>query len=161
MLAEITAGVSSLKTAFDITKGILDISNSADIKSAVTAIQQELINAQQSAIEANSREAALVKTIDKLEAQIAGFEAWDAEKQRHKLEQLPPGILMYGLRPGMENGEPSHKICANCYNQSVKSLLHITGQGNGLTSWKCHRCKFEEHTGHFVDPNRGGANEYY
>ncbi|MBI4922326.1 MAG: hypothetical protein HY834_11295 [Devosia nanyangense] len=128
------------------------MSNQATINDVKLTLQQHIFDARDALSATQEKQATALKRIIDLEGEIASFKNWEAEKQRYKLETLPPGIHMYGLKPGMENGEPPHKICATCFNQGFKSLLHITGQGNGLTSWKCHRCGFEEQTGHFVDP---------
>lgn len=136
-------GLDALKTAFDIGKTIKDMDNSAVRNAAVIDLQNEILTAQ-------AAQAALVSQVSELKKEMARFETWETEKQRYELEEMPPGILAYRLKPGMENGEPAHKICANCYNRNVKSLLHSLGSANGRTKWRCHTCGFDEHSGHLV-----------
>ncbi|WET75505.1 hypothetical protein [Rhizobium croatiense] len=146
MIAETIAGLGAVKTAFEIAKTVKDMDNSVDRNLAVINLQNEILSAQ-------AAQAALVNRIGDLEKDLARFETWESEKKRYELEQLPPGIFAYRVKAGMENGEPPHKICANCYNKNNKSLLHNLGSGNGLTQWKCYSCGFAEHSGHFNPPN--------
>ncbi|MFH1795140.1 MAG: hypothetical protein ABIK36_16280 [Pseudomonadota bacterium] len=151
MLAEAMAGLGSFKTMLDLAKGLKDINDAAIRQTAAIELTEKILAAQ-------AAQGELIARIGELEKDLIRFENWESEKQRYQLEELPPGILVRSLKAGMENGEPLHKICANCYNKGVKSLLHNRGQANGLTHWKCHACGFDEKTGRFVAPqvNRGG-----
>ncbi|MER8662865.1 hypothetical protein NKH34_17155 [Mesorhizobium sp. M1148] len=148
MVGEVFAGISAFKTMFDLAKALKEMDAANIRNNAVMDLQERIMTAQ-------AAYATLAGSVGELEAQVRRFETWEAEKQRYQLEELPPGILMYRLKAGMENGEPPHKICANCYNKGIKSLLHNRGQANGLTHWRCHSCGFDEKTGTFITPQRG------
>ena len=133
MLGEIVAGLESLKAATDLVKSMNAVATQATINEVKLTLQQHIFDAREALSAAQEAQTATLKRIGELEQEIASFKNWEAEKQRYQLETLPPGIHVYGLKRGMEQGEPPHKICATCYNQGFKSLLHIVGQGNGLT----------------------------
>lgn len=152
MVGEVFAGISAFKTMFDLAKALKEMDAANIRNSAVMDLQDRIMTAQ-------AAYAALASTVSDLEAQVRRFETWEAEKQRYQLEELPPGILMYRLKAGMENGEPPHKICANCYNKGEKAFLYNLGTGNGLTHWKCHSCGFTEHSGHYIEPRRDRGND--
>jgi hypothetical protein len=63
----------ALKTAFDMAKGLKDIDNAVSRNAAVIELQENILAAQQA-------QAALIKRIDDLEKEVAGFEAWEREK---------------------------------------------------------------------------------
>ena len=46
MVAEVFAGVSALKTAFDIAKGLKDIDDAARRNAAVIELQEKILSAQ-------------------------------------------------------------------------------------------------------------------
>ena len=138
----IVAAISGLKTATEIAKGIMDIKSVSEVQGKVIDLQSVILSAQSSALTAQSEQFSLQDKIRELEAEITKLSIWENERGRYQLEELPPGILVYKLKAGMENGEPRHRICATCYNKGIKSLLHIIGEGNGLTSWKCYGCGF-------------------
>lgn len=155
MLAEAITGLGTFKTMLDMAKGLKDINDAAIRNTAIVELTEKIIAAQ-------AAQTALITRVGELEKELVRFENWETEKQRYEMETLPPGIHMYRLKAGMENGEPPHKVCADCYNKGVKSLLHNTGTFNGQTHWKCHSCGFDETTGSFVPPpvNRGGDDPW-
>jgi hypothetical protein len=152
MVVGVTDALSALKSAGELVKTLMDLRDVSIVQSKAIELQREIFTAQQGALASQESQLALLKRVSDLERELMRFENWEAEKQRYQLETLPPGIHMYRLKQGMEHGEPPHKICANCYNKGVKSLLHISSQGSGLTEWKCHACGFKEDSGHYERP---------
>jgi hypothetical protein len=71
---------------------------------------------------------------------MAKLEGWEREKKRYQLEQLPPGVFVYALKPDMAAGEPLHQICQTCYQRGKKSILHSSERASGLHNLECHEC---------------------
>src|SRR5579864_1037972 len=65
------------------------------------------------------------KRIDDLEKEVAGFENWETEKQRYQLTDFGGNSFAYSLKPQAANGEPSHRICPNCYERGQKAILQF------------------------------------
>lgn len=155
MVGEAMTGLAIFKSLLDTASGLKDIHDA-------TVRDQVAFTLQRQILEAQSAQFALVEEVGDLKVRLAKLENWETEKQRYQLEKLEPGIYMYGLKPGMDNGETQHKLCATCYNDGFKSILHSTGEGNGLRNWKCQKCGFEEHSGQWINPvPDGGPNDYY
>jgi hypothetical protein len=133
MVAELFAGVSALKTAFDIAKGLKDIDDATRRNAAVIELQEKILSAQQS-------QSALVETVSVLEKTIAELKAWEADKQRYELKAITPGVFVFALKPSMTNGAPHHYICANCYASGKKSYLQQDISGSYYDQFKCQRC---------------------
>lgn len=146
MVGEIGAALTSLKTAFDLAKGISEIAKSADIQGAVIGLQHQILQAQESALSARDRESTLLQQIADLKSELATFQSWEQEKARYSLEVLPPGISMYGLIPEQANGEPDHKLCAICFHKGIKTILN-SAPYDGQTKWTCRVCNTNEFTG--------------
>ena len=118
------AGVaSSLNAASQIAKSLIGLRDATVIQAKVIELQGEIISAQNGALASQAEQAALLKQVGDLEAQIAALKEWETEKQRYELKELKPGALAYSLKESMANGEPRHEICANCYSQGFKSIL--------------------------------------
>lgn len=147
MVSEIAAGLGALKSAYDLAKGMIDLKNATDINKVIYDIQKQLLEAQ-------SQYSALMSRNKELEDESMQMKNWEADKQRYQLKELPPGIFVCVTKVGMEGSEPTHHICANCYNKNIKSLLHNLGSGNGLTRWKCYECGFDENSGIFIEPTQ-------
>ena len=132
--AEVYAGISALKSAFDIAKGLKDIDNAARRNSAVIELQEKILSAQ-------SEQASLIDTVSQLKNRVAQLEAWDADKQRYTLTDFGSGLLAYALKDSVANGEPPHYLCAQCYNDKIKSILQTETRNPGRCHvLACHRC---------------------
>lgn len=145
MVEGLYAGYQGFTALMSLAQQALKIRDAAGIQPIIVEFTSKLMDAQQ-------HHALLVKRITDLEQQLMKFENWETEKQRYELVKLEPGIFLRRVKVGMENGEPAHEICANCYDNGKKSLLHNLGHVNGLTHWKCHSCGFDERSGAFNAP---------
>jgi hypothetical protein len=76
MVAEAFAGLSAIKSAFEIAKGLKDINDITRRNAAVIELQEKILSAQ-------SKQADLVESIRELRARVAELQTWDTEKQRY------------------------------------------------------------------------------
>jgi hypothetical protein len=116
MAAELIMGLNAFKTMFDMAKGLQNIHDTTTHDRAVIDLQREIIAAQ-------AQQSSLIDGIGKLEKEVTTLKAWDADKQRYKLVEMKPGVLVYAPKEGMENGEPPHHLCTSCYQTGLKSIL--------------------------------------
>ena len=100
------------------------------------------IDLQREILAAQAQQSALIENVSKLEKEVTALKAWDADKQRYELKDLWRGFFAFIPKEGMENGEPAHAICANCYQRGFKSFLQSSGHPViHDRSWDCHACK--------------------
>ena len=107
-VGEIFAGISGLKTVMDTLKGFKDISDANTRNAVAVELQQKILAAYQAQM-------TLTEQIGNLEKEVAQFKNWEAEKDRYKLTDFGGGTFAYALKPDKANGEPPHRICANCF----------------------------------------------
>src|SRR5262249_55676549 len=147
MVAEVFAGLSAFNSMFSIAKSLKDMNDAVVRNAAISELWEQIIAAQ-------TRYSAAVEQIHDLEKQLSKFETWEAEKKRYQLQKLPPGVFVYVLKPEMASGEPTHRLCAKCYQNDKKSIL----QESGSDYMKCHECGSEFYPyGH----SGGGATHDY
>lgn len=130
MVAEVFAGLSALKAAFDLTKGLKEINDAAIRNGAIIDLQEKIRDAQQT-------QSALVERVRDLEAQAARLKTWEVEKQRYQLAEVAPRQYAYVLRPEEKDCEPPHWICPRCYEHEEKSVLQ--GFKSATFGWS-HNC---------------------
>jgi hypothetical protein len=148
MVGEAFAGLSAIKTAFDIAKGLKDIDDATRRNAAVIELQEKILSAQQT-------QSALVEQVRELEAQVVGFEKWDAEAKRYKLTDFGGNTLAYALKPEATSGEPPHRICPKCYEDKTKSILQYrTSTAFGQERYSCPNCKTDFDFGHRHRPDQ-------
>jgi hypothetical protein len=134
MVGEIFGGISALKTAFDMAKGLENIHETVARDRAIIDLQKEILAAQ-------AAQASLIENVGTLKSRVAELEAWDADKRRYKLTQIGHGMAAYTLKEGMEEGEPSHYLCAACYSEGHKSIMQTETRSPGRCEvLVCHRC---------------------
>jgi len=143
----IAAAFQSLKAAFDIGKALLQLGVSAEVSARISEMNSQILAAQESAIASRDYQFTLMKHIDDLEKQIADLEAWDAEAETYELTNMRPpnhpmgSAFAYAPKKGTHTTEPSHCICANCYQGRHKSILqHETRNPGRCKVLACHRC---------------------
>src|SRR5580700_3173673 len=141
VIAEIGAGLASLKAALELAKGLNAVAGEAKINEVKIGLQGHILDAQQALSDAREAHTADIDRIHGLEQEIVCLKDWEAEKQRYQLEEVVIGTFAYSPKPGMENGEPRHGLCANCFQQGEKSILNrkplLTGRDVVL---ECPRC---------------------
>lgn len=116
MVGEIFGGISAFKTMMDIAKAIKDMDSAVSRNAAVIDLQEQIFTA-------HAAQSALVARVSELEAEVRRLETWEAEKKRYELHEIKTGRFTRRLKPAVADGEPTHDICAQCYNNGVKSIL--------------------------------------
>ncbi|WP_067105346.1 hypothetical protein [Sphingopyxis granuli] len=145
MLAELTAGYQATKAALDITKGIQALKTEAEVNAAIIDIQRLTIEAQHSLMQAQASHTALIGRITELEQEIVRLKDWETERQRYQLRQIDSSAFAYMHKPGMENGEPAHWLCTQCFDSGHRSILQPyeaggSQRGGAQMRHRCNRC---------------------
>lgn len=140
MIAEISAGYTSLKSALDIAKGLNATNTQVQINDAKITLQQLILEAQMSLSSANEAQVASTKRIRELEEEITCLKAWDAEAERYELKNIYTGAVAYVLKPEAQGSEAPHWLCANCFTNKRKSFLQQQMQIQSTMIFKCPSC---------------------
>jgi hypothetical protein len=141
-LIPLTEGISVLKAAFDLAKGLKDLTDTARRNAAIIELQEKILTAQTAQSDA-------IDIVRMLEEKVASFETWEAEKKRYELKEFGRGAFAYALKPDAQGTEPAHQICPTCYESRRKSILQIVPGNNARTAlgirpiYRCPACKTE------------------
>jgi hypothetical protein len=127
-LGSIAALKSSLDSAIDILKAMVGLRDAAMIQDKIIELQGVILSAQSSALAANTAQFSLLDRVRDLEQEIVQLKDWEREKQRYQLNAIDRGAFAYMPKPGMEDSEPPHWLCPNCFNRRQKSFLQFKGQ---------------------------------
>ena len=127
--------------AYDLAKDLVNLRDATVRQGKVAELQRQILDAQESAIDANQERATLMETISELRRKVAELEAWNIEKQRYKKVEVTKGVIAYALKEGMESGEPAHYACTDCYSDNKISILKSEmWQPGACKVLSCHRC---------------------
>ncbi len=140
-ISAIAGTVSALKGAMDISKAMIGLHDAQAIQSKIIELNAQILEAQSSAFLANEERSTLIEHVRQLEKEVADLKAWEAEKQRYQLAELTTGVTAYAIKEEMRGAEPSHHICASCYQEGHKSILQREIRNPGMAHVDvCQRC---------------------
>jgi hypothetical protein len=127
MYAEISAAITSAKTALDIAKAANGLANHNELVSAVSEVNTKLMQATTVALASLEKQSALTSEIAKLKEKLREVEDWEGQMKRYKLHAFPTGALAHALQPGMEQGQPIHYLCTTCVSKRQPTILQPHG----------------------------------
>lgn len=144
MSAWIDAVTMPLKAASETAQSLVNVRDQIKLGDTIIKLQAQILSAQQGASAAQARELEMTEEIRSLKARVAQLETWKTEKERYRLDRLPPGVFIYSLKEEKAGGEPPHSICQTCYQRGKKSILQATvTYTDGHHRLICHECGTE------------------
>lgn len=136
-MVDIAAGYTALKTAYDIAKGLKDIDDRVKLNAAIIELQEKILAAQEVAGEARDR-------LHELETDLAARDAWEATASRYVLKDYGGNTFAYELQPDRAEGDPIHRVCPNCFEQRMRSILqHRFRDASQREHYACPSCEKE------------------
>lgn len=140
-LAEISAALTSLRAAFDLSKAMIGLRDAEAFRSKSIELQSIVLEALEKSIQARESYAAQADRIRALETEVTQLKNWDAEKANYELKNVGWGAVAYMLKPDKRNSEPPHWLCPTCFSKGQKSFLSFTGASVGRRNiYKCTGC---------------------
>lgn len=141
MMIEFNGALQSFNTLKNLISANKSLSNYNELVAAVSEVYAKLITAQSVAMASQEKQSTLTQRITELEKEIMQLKDWNREAERYQLTELTSGVFAYMVKSGMENGEPSHYLCANCFSQREKTILHLDDPGTMVRCFYfCPRC---------------------
>jgi hypothetical protein len=136
-LGSIMSVAGSLKAAGDIAKTMIGLRDETTFQLKAAELVGVIMTAQGHALTAQGEQSTLLQEKRALEDKLMEFNDWKREAERYALKDFGGQVYAYALKPGMEQGEPAHYLCVNCYSKRQKSILQcLTTDGY----FECHNC---------------------
>lgn len=142
-MVDITTLSSALQGLFalqEMLKAGYSVRNANEVAQRVAEVQSQLMPFLSTAVESQQRELTLTQRIRDLEEENIKLKNWGRERERYGLTEISTGVFAYRLKPGMENSEPAHLLCANCFTKDEKVILQAEAQGETVYRYGCPRC---------------------
>lgn len=139
-----TSAFAAIKTATGIVQGVTTTMTQVAINEVKIGLQQALLTAQQALFSAQQKASADNERARELEQEIVRLRDWSAEKQNYTLVGIQGGAAAYMLKPAMQEGQPPHWLCTNCYANGQPSILQPQAKkattGVPSVDWRCPIC---------------------
>ncbi len=151
----IAGAVSSLKTASEIVKGLVDVRDQAVFTSKAIELQRIIVDALASAATAQSEQISLVEQIRGLQSEISNFNNWESTATRYHLKDMGGSTFAYELKDGNAEVEPIHLACPRCFEKKTRSVLQFVERNYyQRDKYKCPECQSDFEFGVTVTPSR-------
>ena len=142
-MIEFSAAIQSVKVLGDILKAAQELKDSTALVAAVNEVHNKLSVAYESVINSQQSRSALQERVAELEKELNEIKDWKAEIERYQLTEFGHGVFAFTVKPGMENNEPPHKLCAACLQKRQKGYLQFSGRDGYGDHFRCSMCGTE------------------
>jgi hypothetical protein len=159
-IAAIGGALGSIKAAGEIANAMLKLHDAKALQDKTIELNRIILSAQQDAIAANAAQSELVTRISQIEKEIADLKSWEADKARYQLIDIGGGVVALAIKESMRNGEPPHRICADCAANGKKSYLQPQVQDSYYDRYKCQGCGAELSVDKGTPPQRSAHTRY-
>jgi hypothetical protein len=140
--AEISAGLTSLRAALDITKAMIGLRDAEAFRAKSIELQGLILESLDKAIESREAYSTQLDRVKTLETEVADLKAWGSEKQKYELKPNFGGAVAYMLKPEARGTEPPHWLCPQCYANGKKGFLVPADHSGGIhRNYTCLECK--------------------
>ena len=140
-----TSAFAAIKTATGFVQGVTTTMTQVAVNDVKIGLQQSLLTAQQALFSAQQKASADNERARDLEQEIVRLRDWSAEKQNYVLVGIQGGASAYMLKPAMQEGQPPHWLCTNCYQNGKPSILQPQTKkattGMPSVDWTCPVCR--------------------
>ncbi len=120
MPGEFLAAFQGAKSLYELIKATQGLSNSVEVLTAVSDVQQKLMDANAAALASQLKQSELTERVRELEAQLRESEDWKKEMERYQLVTLPTGVFARQLKQLFANREPTHYLCTACADKKKR-----------------------------------------
>lgn len=115
--------ISSLTAAKNLTTTLLELRDFDKVATATMELKGHLIQTYDHIISEKDRVSSLQTKINELEKECSRLKDWSAEKEQWSLRQIGHGNFAYVRNDFTGNFQQAQKLCAGCYDKTIKSTL--------------------------------------
>lgn len=123
MIEYLPQAMSSLSTALNIGKTLVEIRDSAKLQEAVIQFNGAIIDAQSKIMASQEERTTLTRKVDELEKECMRLKNWEGEREKYSRKELSTGVFAYIENNHVGKLQNAHKYCCNCFDNYRKSTL--------------------------------------
>ncbi|EOZ4686752.1 TPA: hypothetical protein ACXRZ0_001731 [Klebsiella pneumoniae] len=145
MIPELSAAMTAVKETFGLVKVISSAKTDAEVKAATFELQSKLLTLQTECFALGDAIRLKDEEVTRLKAVIANLETFKTDVEGYVLEKLESGTFVYSKQELVKDSEITVQLCARCYDDHVKSILHSLpiSQSDKFHTSRCLHCNNE------------------
>jgi hypothetical protein len=123
MIEHLPQAMASLNAASTMLSSLVGLRDFAKYATQLNELHSHIIKANTTIISEQQSHLALTAKIQELEKECMRLKNWSAEKERYSRKQIAYGIFAYLENDRVERVQESHKLCCNCFENTIHSTL--------------------------------------
>jgi hypothetical protein len=140
-VVDINAALQGLKVLGDWVQTHREMKNFNELTAAVAKVNSELSATYTALLTCQQEQLTLTKRVGELEKENMELKDWNRKRERYQRTEIAPRVFAYDLKPGMEQGETAHHLCANCFEKGEESTLQADAVDTKVYTYCCSRCQ--------------------
>jgi hypothetical protein len=152
MASMIETITSPLKAASETLEKMLAIKGVLEHGDEIRKLHENVVTGLKAAAAWHVQQIAMQDEIDSLKRKVVELEVRNAKLDQYETKELPPGVFVMVLKPGVQISEGVHRACQKCHQDGKIYPLQSRGTHRGLETLHCQGCGSELQTGHFEPP---------
>ncbi|WP_261938258.1 hypothetical protein [Pandoraea sp. NE5] len=156
-IGSISAALSGLKGAFELTKAAVAARDQSKLAEAKQVLDERIFDVTNAALQLQEKLSAARDEIDalkddkrKISAHVAELEQGQSERAKYRLHELSEGVFVLAYNGGStldEMTDPAHYLCQSCMDNASKKEVLQTRQNHGRINLHCNACNSSFFTG--------------
>ncbi len=151
MIAELIGAAQSVQALTTLLSSANKISNYNEIVAAVAEVNLKLMQANSVALSLQEKIRELQKNNEDLGHQIKTMNDWNSEAESYEETQVSDGVFVVVPKERSGKLKSTLKLCINCFNQKIKSVLQHSNEDMRRSGLSCHRCNSKMIFNHYSD----------
>jgi predicted nuclease with TOPRIM domain len=132
MIIEISSLSTALSHALNAVKNLSEVRDETKLAALEIDLRSTLLDVQEKQLNLIAKFHDAIEENEALKKELDSRKQWENEKQRYTLIEISGGIYVYSLKPESAKGEPMHHLCATCFDDLKKSILHRNSNGSNI-----------------------------
>lgn len=135
---ELGAAMGAFSAVFDIAKTALEARDEGKINAALSELNRKHLDLSTAALQLQEKLVALQAALSELQSENTELRAKANDRAHYVLHAVSPGRFVYRNTPDPERPDiPAHYLCQTCYDQGIKSVLHVIHDNMVGTAFEC------------------------
>lgn len=140
MIPEISALITSSKTAYGIAQGLASVYVDKKVRERTSELLAVLISVEKDALAVQAEHSKVLNEKQNLEEQVVQLKGWLRTRESYILEPLGPGVFAYVGKKTEERQGPAVWVCPYCYNNKKESFLQREYHSDEAGYYFCPGC---------------------
>jgi type II secretory pathway pseudopilin PulG len=123
MIEHLPAALTTLQTAMNVGKAMVDVNDSVKSQSKLIEFNRAIILAQQLIISAQQEQTTLLAEIERLKKENEELLKWQRDSLNYIRKEIASGVFAYVKSDTEDKLSSTHKYCCSCHEKNETSTL--------------------------------------